>query len=117
VTVEAVIVHDGDARDYVSIEQLRRIGPDGVALDVAWAGSERIAVLVQDEDGLDDPEAYILDVFGAVRSPRGPVPGAVELTAGPQQKLVAVTDDARVMENDSRTHWIEIGNAISAAYP
>nr|WP_246221164.1 LpqB family beta-propeller domain-containing protein [Phytoactinopolyspora mesophila] len=114
----AVVVYDGEAQDYVSIEQLRRIGPDGVALDVSWAGSERIVVLVQDEDAEEVPESYILDVFGAVRSPRGPVPGgAVSISAGAQQKLVAVTEGGHIMENDSRTHWVNIGDGTSTAYP
>lgn len=111
----ALVVFDGDARDHVSIERLRRIGPGSDALDVAWTGSERVALLVRDED--DDPEVLVADTFGAVQASRGEVPGAVLLTAGADQRLVVATEEGMLMEHESRTRWIELGEGSAPAYP
>nr|WP_281352447.1 LpqB family beta-propeller domain-containing protein [Phytoactinopolyspora alkaliphila] len=111
----ALVVVDGEARDHVSVERLRRIGPDSDALDVAWSGSERVALLVGDEEA--DPEVLVVDTFGAVQASRGTVVGAVFVAAGADQRLVVATEDGMLVEHESRTRWIELGEGGAPAYP
>lgn len=110
----AVVVHDGEDQDHVSIERVRRMGPVGTALDATWAGADRIALLLQDEG---DPEVIIVDVFGAVKSVRGPIPEAVSLAASPGMRLVVDTADETLVEHDSRTRWVDLGDGVAPAYP
>ncbi|WP_166356224.1 LpqB family beta-propeller domain-containing protein [Phytoactinopolyspora limicola] len=111
----AVVVRDGDDPAHLSLEEPRRIGPEGTALDVAWASAERLVLLVEPDD--QEREVYALDVFGEVRSARGSIPGAVSVAAGPMQRIVAATDEGTLMENDSPTSWAEIGNGQAPVYP
>jgi hypothetical protein len=110
----ALVVFDGDDRDHVSIERLRRIGPDVDVLDVSWSGAERVAMLVHDQE---DPEILVVDTFGAVQASRGTVAGGILLAAGADQRLVVATETGNLLEHESRTRWIELGEGTAPAYP
>lgn len=110
----AVVVHDGGDGDYVSIERLRPIGPGGVAMDAGWLSAERIALLMSVEDVV---EVYNVDVSGATRAVRGPVPGAVGLSAGAGQQIVVETENGLLVEHQSRTRWVDIGAGEAPVLP
>lgn len=110
-----LIVRDGEGPEFISIDRLRPIGPEQTTVDLGWAGAERIAVLAHADDG--PPELTVLDVFGSVQASRGPVPGAVSLATGPDEKHVVATEDEVLLEHEARARWTNVGEGRAPAYP
>jgi hypothetical protein len=110
------VVRTSDPHPAIAVEQLRRIGPEGVALDVAWQASDSVVLLVRKPN--QDPVPYVVGLSGQVITPRGPaVSGAVRVAAAPDQRVVVETSAGVLFEERSGDQWGKIATGRSPSYP
>lgn len=110
------IVRDAE-RPTVRIEQLRRLGPMGRAVDIAWHGIDSVAILLQGSTD-EQPVPYVVGLSGRSVAPRGAaVADAVRVGAAPGHSLVVQAADGTLFEQRSGNSWSDIGAAISPTYP
>ncbi len=116
-----VIVHDSENRERVSVERLRRIGPEGEAIDVDWSDAEHVALLSGDEQDTDDdvpvePEVYLVNTSGSENSSRGPVPGATSVAADAAEGIVVATEEDLLLVHESRNRWVDVDEGSAPAF-
>lgn len=124
----ANVIRDGDEAT-VRIEQPRPIGPDGVALDVAWSSTspswsaaDTVVILLETESGTAEAsiEPYHAALSGQETLPRGgglPAGDAVRVGAAAGLPVVLESGDGVLYVQRSSNAWTEIGPARNPAYP
>ena len=110
-----IILRDPDQAT-ASIEGLRQVQiDDREVTSVAWSGLTELAILVQRENEAAEP--YRVGIGGSDLSPAGPVPNPVDIAAAPGEGLAVSTHDGTLRRQSPTLQWIDIGPAVSPAYP
>jgi hypothetical protein len=110
-----IILRDPDQAT-ASIEGLRQIQiDDRDVTSVAWSGLTELAILVQ--EGEEPAEPYRVGIGGSDLSPAGPVKNPVNIAAAPGEGLAVSTNDGTLFRQSPTLRWIDIGPAVSPAYP
>ncbi|NEE02471.1 LpqB family beta-propeller domain-containing protein [Phytoactinopolyspora halotolerans] len=120
----ALVVHDTENRERVSVERPRRIGPAGTAVDVDFSGAEHIALLSEEKS--DEPDAeeaehrevdvYLLDIFGSVVANRGSVLDATSVAADATGGTVVATEEGLLLEHETRNRWADAGEGTAPVF-
>ncbi|HTY72011.1 MAG TPA: LpqB family beta-propeller domain-containing protein [Actinomycetes bacterium] len=85
--------------------------------DVAWAGADSILAL-----SADTLQPYLVQPFGVVVPTGAPLRGATNVTAAPQQPVLASTSNGRIYTTDSTDTWLALrgvrpGTGRDPSYP
>ena len=99
----------------LQLEGLRRLGRQFVdVVDVAWAQSDRLAVLGRVPGSVLQP--FLVGVDGDLAQAGGTLQGIVGLAAAPERPLLAATEDGRVWQ-DTPLGWRSLSRGRDPGYP
>ncbi|MGH3329114.1 MAG: LpqB family beta-propeller domain-containing protein [Streptomycetales bacterium] len=100
----------------VAIDGLRTVARRLVEVrDVAWHGSERLAVLGRDAQGPLQP--YLVDTDGSQLTPAGSLAGLEHLAAATDQPLIVGTKEGLIWQQSRGSGWTKIDPGHSPVYP
>lgn len=123
----ANVVRDADNDAAIRIDAPQPIGPEGIALDVAWSSSspswsaaDTVVILLRTESSAGEAvQPFHAALSGQETLPRGGLPAGDARRVGAAAGLPVVLEsgDGVLYVQRSSNAWTEIGPARSPAYP